>query len=803
MTVENGSVTSSNKREGDTLSSETHTSSWSPQSAGGIWLADSWRDLLLLVFTPVGLVGAVLVIQGAETAAWMKNAAAVRGLLARVDLASLYLMVLTFVAVGRQLPALVRVYGHREVQRRYRARLIVAPLVLLAVAISCVYLRLEALTAVLLLWGIWHATMQTYGIMRIYDSKVSSLAASTIWLDYLIAVCWFGAGVLFSSHRMEQLMTVFYACGLPLISPVVMPLVQLLWGGLTVVVTTAFVVNYVAQRRQNQRLSLMKLAVMVSSFGLWWFSMVSTQDALLGVLLYEVLRAVQNLLLVRVTLKRAATAGDALAPWARVFGRPGWLGVLLMLGAAGLYGLPFFLARVTPVTGAEGVGTDLVHRAVYVLMATSTMLHFYFEGFTWRLREDWVRASLAVPAPVSAPAATARTVRLPHVVKWALFIVPLAALGWSQSQRGATVDGVPANLAEVIPQSARVRASYGAWLLRQGRPNDASDELRKALEIQPTLATALIDLGQAQLAIGNADFAIEQLEKAVECAPQSAAAEAALGKALFFTGDSESALRHLTDAVDLAPDDALFNLYLGRVQAELRRPEEALASFDQAIALDPSLAEAYNARGMIHMELTHFDEAIDDFDQAIQLDAQLFKAYRNRARVWQRRNQPEQALTDLTTLIAVNAASLNYVMRGDIFYSLKQYDKARDDYVAAMQIDARDPTPITRLVALYLDKAYANPALAIEYANRACQQTSWRDFRALAMLAASYAAAGNQAQAAHWQEEAIKIVPPSVPEHIKAELRSQVEKYRGGESKPPTPGAPETPPAPAAPPPGK
>lgn len=790
MTAEDGLDNPQNEQDGRPLTVGPDDSA-QPGSVVPVWIWDAGRDLVLFVFAPLLIWGAAAVLQR------------------RVDMALLYLGTVTFLAVGHHLPSFVRVCGNREAFGRYRMRLYFAPLVLLAASAAYVHLGLEALTVVLLLWGIWHAMTQTYGIMRIYDSKVHSFAASTIWLDYLTSASWFGAGVLFSSHRMEQLLTAFYACGVPLVSPVVVPATQLLWGGLTVVATTAFVVNYIVQRRQNQRPGLMKLAAMVSNIGFWWFAMVNVQDLLLGILLYEAFHAIQSLALVRVTMLRTVASGSV-ARWAAVFGRRSLAAGLLMLAAAIVYGLPFYFAKATPFGMAEGSAADLVHRVFYALVATSTMLHFYLEGFTWRLREAWVRSSLGVPAlPVAAARAPRLGMSVSQAATWVLLILSFALLGVTQQRRGPTVEGVLANLAEAIPQSWSTRAKYGTWLLSQGRINDAEEELEAARAIRPQSAELLCKLGIALLAQQKVGDAIERLLEAAECDPQSALAQLCLGKALVEDGRVNDGLEHLRSAVTLAPMEAKYHYELGLAQATIDDPDstddddetiqKALASFERAIELNSSFAEAYNARGMVHMAMTEFDAAAADFDQAIQLDPELYKAYRNLALLWDRRKEPEQVIAALTALIAVNPTSSHYVMRGNVYFGLKQFDKARDDYLEGTRQSSQDVEPVKRLVDLYLNESYRDPALAIEYAQMACVQTNWRDFRALALLAASCAAAGNPDQAVRWQEQALQMVPPDVPEHIKLDLRKQLEQYRGNESTTPTPGAAEGSQGPAAP----
>jgi tetratricopeptide (TPR) repeat protein len=765
-----------------------------PAHPSRVWIWDTWRDLLLLLLAPLWIAAVVFALQR------------------RFAVASLFLLVVTFLAVGHHLPGFVRVYGHREVARRYRARLFLAPLVLFAVSLTCVYLDLAGLTAVLLLWGLWHAMSQAYGIMRIYDCKVYSFALRTICLDFLICFCWFGAGILFSAGRLEQLLNVLYACGVPLVSPVIVQALQLLWGGLTFAVTAAFLVNYITQRRQGQHASLVKLVAMASSISFWWFAMVNVGDVLLGLLLYEVFHAIQSLAIVRAAAVRTVERGGQFAPWAEVFCRRGLAAGLLMFGLAMLYGLPFYLTKATPFGIADAAATGLLHRVVYALVAASTMWHFYVEGFTWRLREAWVRSGLDVPeSPVAAGRLWSILTSVPHAAKWALLIAPLALLGGTQWRLGQTVDGVPANLAEVIPQSWKTRAQFGAWLLDQGRANDAVKELNEALKIQPHSTQALCDLGRALCMLGRFDEAVEQFQLAVEQEPDFVAARTQLGRTLFSIGNLEDGTRQLQIAVDLNPQDANVHFDLGVARAQLGLFDEALASFNRAIALNGSFALAYNGRGTVYLNKSQLedapgnsDKAVADFDKAIEIDPTLTKAYRNRADLSVTKNDLPKAIADYSAAIATEGVSWSdYVRRGYLYYNLKQYDKARDDYLESHRRENRRLDPLERLVELFTscpDESYRDPEQAIQWSRRACQQSNWRNPRALVLLAASYAAAGDFDQAISWQEQALQIIPPDASEQIKESLRKRVEQYKEAKSKlPPAPSATQESQVPAAP----
>src|SRR6266436_9052313 len=81
----------------------------------GLWILDSWRDLVLYVCTPLLIVPIFLVAQ------------------ARWSAQDIYLFVAAFGAMGHHLPGMIRAYGDPALFQRFRVRFVVAPIALLGV----------------------------------------------------------------------------------------------------------------------------------------------------------------------------------------------------------------------------------------------------------------------------------------------------------------------------------------------------------------------------------------------------------------------------------------------------------------------------------------------------------------------------------------------------------------------------------------------------------------------------------------------------------------------------------------------
>ena len=70
-------------------------------------------------------------------------------------------------------------------------------------------------SSIVFFWGVWHGMMQTYGFCRIYDAKTGSFAALTRRLDFATCAIWFATAVLLSPQRMADTLETYYASGVP------------------------------------------------------------------------------------------------------------------------------------------------------------------------------------------------------------------------------------------------------------------------------------------------------------------------------------------------------------------------------------------------------------------------------------------------------------------------------------------------------------------------------------------------------------------------------------------------------------
>lgn len=340
------------------------------------WIGSARQDLPLLLLTPIAIVPIVLL----ATKQW--------------DAQSIVTFVAAFGATAHHLPGLLRAYGDPRLFARYRLRLILSPIALVALCVTFALLDLSGLTFVALIWGIWHGLAQTYGLGRMYDAKAGRLSPSVAHLDKALCITWFGGGFLFSSNRLGLILAELYECGVPTIPAALVQGTQVSWALLMGIVTLAWAVLHVRQRRAGVAGSRIKILLFVSSFAFWWFANIPIENGIIGVALFEIFHDVQYLTIVWIYNRKLMAKGQPLDPLSGVlFGR-GTVSVLLLVAACWIYG------ALGPL--ANGILGEADHGVVEALILASTFLHFYFDSFIWNVRDTVTRQDLDLGSPIPA-----------------------------------------------------------------------------------------------------------------------------------------------------------------------------------------------------------------------------------------------------------------------------------------------------------------------------------------------------------------------------------------------------------------
>ena len=508
-----------------------------PPTAG--WILSWWADALCFVGTPLLIVPVVWMLRQ-----WFSSE-------------QIWLAAISFFSVGHHLPGFLRSYGDADLFARFRWRLLLMPPLIFTVAWWCEVQGLHGLRVLVLLWATWHGLMQTYGFMRIYDLKRGVREASASRFDFWLCVSVFVWGTVASPARLFGILQAVSQSGLTLPAAshiqIIVWLVQVLCGG----VVLAYVGHLAHRILTGLPVAWTKVGLAATTAGIWWLCGL-TDDTLIGVAMFEIFHAVQYLAIVWVFYQKTVARWSGGSGWWSKFARRHGALLSLYLGLIAAFGaLRYF---------SEGNLPPGWTSPVLALLATSTLMHYYLDGFIWKVRERQNQEQLGLKAAANSSASLVPA--LQHVGKWALFFGPLLLLATAERERTA-----------------------------------GTAQLQHRLQTSATLVSLFFTLPaahqlQADAALDSGDYSLARraAAEAVRFNPRSATACATLAGACRDLGDFSTALSMYQQAVAVAPEDANHRLNLALVLREVGRWDEASHQLQQAAALGLSSAAVAQER---------------------------------------------------------------------------------------------------------------------------------------------------------------------------------------------------------------
>ena len=348
--------------------------------------------------------------------------------------------------VAHHMPTFIRVYGDVDLLRRFRWSLLLAPVIPFTFALAVLgYINYEGypveyilvLYLMLAVWDPWHFLMQHYGFMRIYDRHNAAPRRLAARMDLLLCVSCFVFIMLASGEWLPALLADLYGSAhLPLIMAVSTRTLATLtqFAGLWAIamVGTYCVYLWWCQRRRYF-ISLAKLALFASTFAVMylaytpnpWITRVAPGWSFtVGFAAVGIVHMTQYLAIVwRYNRSLALQPGRARGGWfRRLHVRGGWLAGAAYVGFCVLYG-DFLTSK------HDGRWLASILLAVGF---TSTLTHYYFDGFIWKLRHQQNRENLQLDTAEGSWWSDSRP-RAPAQVllrQTLYFGIPLAVLTW-------------------------------------------------------------------------------------------------------------------------------------------------------------------------------------------------------------------------------------------------------------------------------------------------------------------------------------------------------------------------------------
>jgi hypothetical protein len=375
------------------------------------WVLDPIQDTLLIIAAPlIALCVALLLMQhyGAQQGAAM------------------IIMAHVILTVAHHLPTFIRIYGDVDLFKRFKWNFVLGPVIPLLFSIVVLgYINYHQypveyflyLYIMLALWDPWHFLRQHFGFMRIYDRHNAAPATLASNMDWWLCTLWFVHIMIASAEWLPGMLEDLYRnAHIPLLLAVPTGLIGKLqplswWAS---VVMTVVYVGYLAWcAKRSYYISPAKIALLIFTFGVMYLTytpndlilqLVPAWGFKVGFATVGIVHMTQYLAIVWRYDQRIAQQGRARQGWfSRLHAQRSGLGI----GSAALVYVLCCIAYGDTITTSHD--NRWLMSVILAIGFTSTLLHYYYDGFIWKMRHQQNREALDMQVVTHAAGPTSST----------------------------------------------------------------------------------------------------------------------------------------------------------------------------------------------------------------------------------------------------------------------------------------------------------------------------------------------------------------------------------------------------------
>ncbi|MBD3271955.1 MAG: tetratricopeptide repeat protein, partial [Elusimicrobia bacterium] len=223
---------------------------------------------------------------------------------------------------------------------------------------------------------------------------------------------------------------------------------------------------------------------------------------------------------------------------------------------------------------------------------------------------------------------------------------------------------------------------------QEGKYQEALDEYRDTVTLDPQAAYVHKSLSTLNMKIGRLEDAIQSTKKLLEIDPSNADAHFLMGSIYLLQGEIPAAKKSFNRVLELDSDNKDALLYLAGLAAE-NNPEQAVRYLNRYLEADPNAPDIYYELGVIFSEKKKgHKRAIEYFTKAVELDPEFFNAHIALGRLYENEKEYRQSIDhyhkalDLkpdNTMLQSHLGLL-YLQVGEIKKAEELYKKASEDY---------------------------------------------------------------------------------------------------------------------------
>lgn len=179
------------------------------------------------------------------------------------------------------------------------------------------------------------------------------------------------------------------------------------------------------------------------------------------------------------------------------------------------------------------------------------------------------------------------------------------------------------------PEFAQAYNKLGDYLIKKGLVKEAVDVYRKSIELKPDHQNSHFDLGCSLALVGRYDEALDSLNQAFDLKPSHTEIHGHIGRIYLMKGETDEAIDRLNQALAANPDDIMACYTLGmayHIKGMLNEADKMLkkviARYTELVSVKTRFAEGHYYIGKAHFLMGNKDKALEHLLKAVEFDTE-------------------------------------------------------------------------------------------------------------------------------------------------------------------------------------
>jgi tetratricopeptide (TPR) repeat protein len=321
-------------------------------------------------------------------------------------------------------------------------------------------------------------------------------------------------------------------------------------------------------------------------------------------------------------------------------------------------------------------------------------------------------------------------------------------------------------------------AAFGAKDIINKRPRTRT--ATSALAIITILSLLIF----TRVQVGYWRNSITLFEHTLDVTKNNFVAEANLAKALRFEGRLKEAVLHYRNAVRIHPTLADARHNLGIALLQIGKVDEAAACFNEIIKQGQGSAKVYYDLAIALKYQGKYDEAISSLNKTLKLDPNYAEARKRIGILLTLKGRIDEAIPYFNESLGTESRTdkvKTYYNIGSAYEQKGRYKEAIRFWNMALELEPGN-IPILNSAAWLLattdDTSIEDANRAIEFSERACELTRYKDPSILDTLAAAYAASGRFEDAISTANKAVDYAKAAGYKDLANDIQERIKLYQ-------------------------